>query len=154
MSWMLWWRVSRILAISALGSKALRGLLGVIGVTSLGTAEPSRLLMRVLSCFSGAAGLLVVVLVGLEAFEGFLDATLAQVCWGGADGGWGGPVGSLGGRLGASGGGGGAADWMISKRESLCSSATLVVCVASFSTSAGLLRYSVAVGVWLPFQAV
>lgn len=68
---------------------------------------------KVLSRLMRAAGVLVVVVGGLEAFCGFLEATLAQVFWGGAEGG--------GTRLeDPEEGGGGAADWRVSPVLRLC----------------------------------
>ena len=51
------------------------------GEISSGIPVPSLVMVRVLSRLEGAAGALVVLLVGLEGFEAFLDATLAKVCW-------------------------------------------------------------------------
>lgn len=89
----------------------------------------------------------MLVFAGFMGLVACLEATLAQVCRGTAAGG-GSEAGRHGGQVGAAGrggaeleepvgGGGGAADWMILRRETLSSFATLLVSVASFSTSAG-----------------
>lgn len=49
---------------------------------SSGIAEPSLVRIRVLSRFGGAAGMMVVVLAGLEGMVAFLEATLAQFAGG------------------------------------------------------------------------
>lgn len=82
-------------------------------------------------------------------FGGLLAVTVAQVRWGSAGSwgrGWEKSVGDVvsalagGGAAGAAGGdGAGVAVWIILKRESLCSSATLIVGVTIFATSTGSL---------------
>lgn len=131
----------------------LRLFLRVNGVTYSGMAEPFQVIIRVLSAFGAAAGVLVVVLAGLDGLEAFVEGTLAQLCWraagrgGRRDGRPGGRVGAVKGGgaelQGPAGGGGRAADWMMFRRDARVSSDTLVVSVATFSTSAGLLLYLV-----------
>ena len=62
-SWMLCVGVKRTSAISGLGSTALRWSHRDRGEISSGIAEPSLVMMRVLSRFGGAAGVLVGVVV-------------------------------------------------------------------------------------------
>lgn len=115
----------------------LRWFLRVKQVISSGIAESSLMIMRVLSCSGGAAGVLVVLLAGLECLMTFLIATFDQVCWKATAGG-GTRAGRPGGRIRAggggraereepAGGGAGAADRMMLRRDNLSSSTTLVV---------------------------
>lgn len=73
------------------------------------------------------------MLAVLDGLEAFLVATLAQVCWGAADGMLVEP------KAAVLGSGGGAADLRVLSREAVSRFATLVVRVASFSTRAGKL---------------